>query len=95
MSWIIGVLTTLSSSKAGQETLLWLASLLWKFLKDAQKEIVADVEIKKMVNKALDEYEKVLKDQNAMSIDGLTEDEKNEIRRRKIAIQTGVFNNRP
>lgn len=95
MAWLVNALIKIASNPAGQAALSWLVGHIWNLLNDKFKKEIAKNDVEKMIKESLDEYEKVLEKQRVLSLDGLTDEEKNEIRKAKIAIQVGIFNNRP
>ena len=95
MAALINFLIQLAANPAGQAAMSWLAGLLWGFLKGESKELIAEKEIKKAVENALEEYERIIQDQIIMAKDGLDEKEKEQIRMRKAAAQARIINARP
>lgn len=94
MPWLANLIIRIGATSSGQIFLSWVLSKIWSVVEDKIKEEVAKDKINTAVAKALAEYEQVIHDQNLMAVDGLTEEEKNEIRRRKAAAQAAIINAR-
>ncbi len=95
MAWLANLIIRIGASSSGQAFLSWIVVKIWAIAEEKFKKEVAKDQIEKAVAKALADYEQVLIDQNLMAVDGLTEEEKNEIRRRKAKTQTDIINIRP
>lgn len=95
MAWLANLIIKIGATSSGQIFLSWVLSKIWDVVEDRIKNEVAKDKINDAVAKALAEYEQVLIDQNIMAVDGLTEEEKNEIRKRKAKAQSDIINARP
>lgn len=82
----------LFNSSVGKMLLNFLLNKLWKYITESQKDALFEEKLQKHIKEKLSEYEKVIELANAMAKDGLSEDEKNEIRKRKIEIETSLVN---
>lgn len=95
MDFIIGLIAKIGSTPQGQVFLTWLVSNIWKYIEEGEKRIIAQYEISEAITNSLKEYDIFLKQNNSLDLNKLTEDQKNEIRQKKIALQTAIFNKRP
>lgn len=95
MVWLANLIIKIGSTSAGQAFLAWILGKIWNVVDDKIKDATAKDRVNKAVAKALEDYEQIIKDQNLMAADGLTEEEKNEIRRRKAKAQSDIVNARP
>lgn len=95
MVWLANLIIRIGATSSGQAFLAWILSKVWDVVSDEIKDRTAKDRVEKAVAKALEDYEQIIKDQNLMAADGLTEEEKNEIRRRKAKAQADIVNARP
>lgn len=95
MAWLLTFITNLGSTKAGQAFLTWLAQQIWGYVSSEIKDQLARGQWEQSVKEILVEYEKVIHEAQEKAKDGLTEDEKNEIRKKKIELETKLLNSGP
>lgn len=94
MVWLANLIIKIGATSSGQAFLAWVLGKIWNVVDDKIKDAMAKDRVNVAVAKALEDYEQIIKDQNLMAADGLTEEEKNEIRRRKAAAQASIINAR-
>lgn len=82
----------LFNSSIGKMLLNFLLNKLWKYITESQKDALFEEKLQKHIREKLAEYEKIIELANTLAKDGLSEDEKNEIRKRKIEIETSLVN---
>jgi hypothetical protein len=95
MGWLIGFIAQIGSTSAGQVFLTWLASKIWGFVSDEMKNQLAQGHWESHVKDVLAKYDAVINDAHEKAKDGLTEEEKNEIRNKKIALELELLNSQP
>jgi hypothetical protein len=95
MGWLFSIIATLGSTRAGQVFLTWLAQQIWGYVAAEVKKTLAKGEWEQNVKEVLAQYEAVIHEAQEKAKDGLTEDEKNEIRRKKIELETKLLNSGP
>lgn len=94
MQLLIELIIKIFSNPAGQAALTWLGGKIWARLNEAAQAELSKKHVEEAVKKAMEDYEKVLEDQIVLAKDGLSDDEKNEIRRRKAEAQARIINAR-
>jgi hypothetical protein len=95
MAWIVGFIAQVGSTAAGQSFLTWLASKIWGFVNDEMKNQLAKSHWELHVKDVLKKYDDVINYAHEKAKDGLTEEEKNEIRQKKVALETELLNSQP
>lgn len=95
MVWLANLILKIGSTAPGQAFLSWVVTRAWDVITEKSRKEIAKRELDAAITKALADYEQVIKDQNLLAADGLTEEEKNEIRKRKAKIQSSIVNMRP
>ena len=91
MSSIIAFFTT----GPGKVVVGWLLNKLWSFADSAVRDALAKAQWESHVKKTLDEYSKVIEEAKVKAIDGLTDEEKDEIRKKKTELEEALIYNRP
>ena len=71
----------------------WLLNKLWSWASEEIKDALSRQRAEEHIRKVLGDYEKVLEEAKEKAKDGLTEEEKNEIRQKKIALEQSLINN--
>ena len=94
MQIVVTFLLKVFSNPAGQALLTWLGGKIWDKLSEEAREVIAKNEMQKAVKNALEELDKITEDQIELSKDGLSDQEKEQIRRRKAAAQARILNAR-
>jgi|GEM_PF-4612533 len=94
MIWLLNFIAQVGSTKAGQAMISWLASKLWNYASDKVRKELAENEWEKHVKDILTKYDAVIDLAAEKAKDGLTEEEKNDIRQKKIALETELLNAR-
>lgn len=89
---IIATFFRFAASTPGQAILMWLFNLIWRIAKPATKAAIARGEMQKHIQLVLAEYELVIADAQIKGADGWTEEEKEEIRRRKTELEERLMN---
>lgn len=84
-----------TTNPLGSYLLKWALEKIWGLISEQGKEEFLHQKVKSHVVSNLDKYEKIIVEANELAKDGLTEDEKNEIRRKKIEVELDLINNRP
>lgn len=92
--WLMSLMVTVGSTKTGQVFYTWLAQKIWGYVTDEVKQKLAEKQWETNVKDILVKYEKVIAEAQEKAKDGLTEEEKNEIRKKKIALETELLNSR-
>lgn len=92
MQAIIAILVSVASTKAGQTVLMWLFSLVWKYASSEVKDKISQDQIQRHIKDVLAEYEKVIEDARLKGLDGYTEIEKEEIRKKKTELEERLMN---
>ena len=95
MGFILTIIAQLGSTTAGQAFLTWLASNIWKYVSNEVKTSLSRYHWENHVKEVLAKYEQVINEAHEKAKDGLTEEEKNEIRKKKIDLETELLNSRP
>lgn len=91
----MGALTAFFTSGPGKAILGWLLNRLWGMADNAIRDALAKSQWESHVKKTLEEYEKVIEDAKVKAQDGLTDEEKEEIRKKKSDLEESIFNGRP
>lgn len=91
VSFIIKIFTT----PTGQAILTWLVPKIWKYVSDEVKDYLSNDRWEDHVKDTLAKYDAVIEEARIKAQDGLTEEEKNEIRRKKIELEESLINSRP
>ena len=92
MGWLAGFIVQIGSSAAGRSFLTWLASRIWGYVDDTIKNELSREHWVSHVKDVLAKYDAVIEEAHEKAKDGLTEEEKNEIRSKKIALETELLN---
>lgn len=87
-----GLIAFLTNSMLGKAVLNFLLNNLWGLATKAAKEELARKTFEEVLKVHLKAYDDVVAWANEISKDGLTEEEKNEIRKRKIEIEKAIIN---
>lgn len=95
MQFLVDLIIKIFSNPASQAALSWLATKIWNYISDKVKDDLSKERWSEYVKEVLSKYDKVIEEARIKAIDGLTEEEKNEIRRKKIELETELINNRP
>lgn len=88
-------LLTILASEAGQKIITWLAKLLWNFASDKTKTVIADKHLKEFIKNKMAEYAAVIEEARVKGLDGYTQEEIDEITRKKIEIELALANGMP
>lgn len=72
--------------------LSYVLSKIWNMVNDAVKDGLAKQRWQEHVKKTLADYEKVIEEARTKAADGLTEEEKAEIRKKKTELEESLFN---
>lgn len=72
--------------------LSYVMSKIWGMVSDAVKDGLAKQRWEARVKKTLADYEKVIEEAKIKAADGLTDEEKDEIRRKKTELEESLFN---
>lgn len=91
MSSIIAFFTT----GPGKVVVGWLLNKLWSFADSTVRDALAKAQWESHVKKTLDEYAKVIEEAKTKASDGLTDEERDEIRKKKTELEEALINNRP
>ena len=94
-AWLLGLLGTFAASPTGQKILLWLAKLAWDFATEKTKETIARKQLEKIVNVKLAEYEAIIEEARVKGLDGYTQEEIDEITKKKIDLELALVNGMP
>ncbi len=90
-AWIVSFL----ASAAGQKIITWLAKLAWDFASKETKEVIAGKQLDKFVKDKLAEYEAIIEEARVKGLDGYTQEEIDEITKKKIALELALINGMP
>lgn len=85
-------LAKLLASPLGQAFANYILAKLWGLVSDAVKDGLAKQRWQEHVKKTLADYEKVIEEARTKAADGLTEEEKAEIRKKKTELEESLFN---
>ena len=88
----MGFINWLLTSSIGKSLLTFLINKIWKYADTNIRKEIAKRELEKEISSLIKEYDEVVLWAESLKKDGLTEEEKNEIRKRKIAIESGIIN---
>lgn len=72
--------------------LQYVLVFIWKKAEEAIKDKLVQEQVEKRVREALDDYEKIIMEAQELAKNGLTEEEKNAIRKKKIELEKRIFN---
>jgi hypothetical protein len=72
--------------------LSWLLGNIWKVASDEMKSAFADNQIRAHVKLVLADYEKVIEEARVKGLDGYTEEEKADIRKKKTELEERLMN---
>jgi hypothetical protein len=86
------IIVFLFKSQLGKMLMSFLFKKLWQYIDDMEKDKLLEEKLKTHIKEKLTEYEKIIEQANEMAKDGLSEDEKAEIRKRKIDVETSIIN---
>lgn len=95
MGFLIGWAIKLLGTSSGQSLVSWLIKFLWEKASAPIREEIAKEKLKTYIAGVLADYEKAVKDATEKAKDGLTPEEIEEIRRKKIEIEERLMNGNP
>lgn len=81
-----------TTSAPGKALITLLIQILWKYGTAEVTEKLSKERLRDFVEDQLKKHEEIVKWAEGLKADGLTEEEKNEIRRRKIEIEKAIVN---
>jgi len=97
MAWIASFLASVFSSSAGKSLASWILSKLWGYASSEMQDYLAHQRWEKHLKVNLEKYEKLILEYDNKIDSGqtLTEEEINELRRKKIEIEKDIINAKP